>query len=87
MDEADLGFQLLSDEIVESLNERNENETDLDEEGGDNATNTKPPMVAKAFESLETVIKLSLIHIYAPTGRHSTLTSAVEAENLNSFLV
>ena len=34
VDEADPGFQLLTyEEIVESLNELNENETDSDEEG------------------------------------------------------
>ena len=47
VDEADPGFQLLTnEEIVQSLNERNENETDSDEDD-DNATNTRPLMAEK----------------------------------------
>ena len=51
MDEADPGLQLLTDvEIVVSLNESNENETDSDEDG-ENLTNTKPPTACLLYTS------------------------------------
>ena len=56
MDEANLGFQLTDEEIIESLHECDENETDSDEDG-ENATNTKPLMALKAFDALKTVLK------------------------------